>query len=138
MESEKATYWMTLGVLALAATTGFVTDHRGWDDGLAERSITLLSQASAIASNYSGVAGMVLGRADKDLALSRPSVVDIQTNVQMRVACAQRVLARRQAQFDRLQAMRVRVRALERAPRTMVWPNQNIVIAVPPTPEITF
>jgi hypothetical protein len=133
MESEKAMYWMTLGVLALAATTGFVTDHPGWGDRLADRSIALLSQAS-----YSGLADMMLGRGDDDLALSQPSVVDVQANVQTHLACAQRVLARRQAQFDRLQAMRVRVRALERAPRTMVWPNQNIVIAVSPTPEITF
>ena len=39
MESEKLIYWVTLGVLALATTTGFVTEHRGWSDRLADRSI---------------------------------------------------------------------------------------------------
>ena len=34
MESEKVMYWMTLGVLALATATGFVTEHRGWATAL--------------------------------------------------------------------------------------------------------
>ena len=50
MDSEKAMYWMTLGVLALAATTGFVTEHRGWSDRLADRSVAMVSQASDVAA----------------------------------------------------------------------------------------
>jgi hypothetical protein len=160
MESEKVIYWMTLGVLVLATTTGFVTKHRGWGDRLAEHSIALLSQASEMATNYAGIAGEVLGRGESDLALPPRMVVDVQNDVQdvdvlsadvlnadvlnkveTRLACVQRTLAHRQAEMDRLRAIRFRVRGLERVPRTMVWPDRNLVIEVPqepPTPDDTF
>jgi hypothetical protein len=66
MESEKVIYWMTLGVLVLATTTGFVTEHRGWGDRLAENSIAFLSQASEMATNYAGIAGVGLGGGEDD------------------------------------------------------------------------
>jgi hypothetical protein len=151
MESEKVIYWMTLGVLVLATTTGFVTEHRGWGDRLAEHSTALLSQASEMAANYAGIAAEVLGRGENDLALPPQAVVDVQNvdmlnvdmlnKVQTRLACVQRTLGRRQAEMARLQAMRFRVRALERIPRAMVWPDRNLVIEVPqepPTPDDTF
>jgi hypothetical protein len=132
---------MTLGVLVLATTTGFVTEHRGWGDRLAENSIAFLSQASEMATNYAGIAGVGLGGGEDDLAHTPLAVVDVQNEVQTRLACVQRTLAHRQAEMDRLQAMRFRVRALERAPRTMVWPDRSLVIEVPlapPAPEDTF
>ena len=46
MESEKIMYWLTLGVLAMATITGFATEQRGWEDRLAQRTISMLSQAS--------------------------------------------------------------------------------------------
>ena len=52
---------------------------------------------------------------------------------QSSLACLERVLVRRQAEMAGLQAMRVQVRMLQRAPRTTVWPMQNIVVEVPQT-----
>ena len=52
MASEKAMYWMALGVLALAAANGFVTEHRGWAGRLADKSIAMAEQASEIAAGY--------------------------------------------------------------------------------------
>jgi hypothetical protein len=134
MESEKAMYWMTLGVLAMAVTTGFVTEHRGWADHLADHSVAVMSQASEKAMNYAEIVDMVLG-SERDSARPPRAVVDMQDQVQSevnnRLACVQRVLARRQAEMDRLQAMRVQVRMLKRSPRTMVWPTRNLVIEIP-------
>jgi hypothetical protein len=108
MESEKFIYWTTLGVLALATTTGFVTEHRGWGDLVAERSIALVSQASEVASNYvEDHAGMIS------------------------LVCAQRTMVRHQAEMARLQAMSFRVRTLKLVPRTIVLPDRNLVIQVP-------
>ncbi len=145
MESEKITYWLTLGVLAMATITGFATGHRGWEDRLALRTISMMSQASEVAANYAGLADSVLGRQEDDLANPALAVIDvnndIQNDVQARLACAQHILVRRQAELVRLQAMRVQVQALQRAPRTIVWPARNIVVEIPQppeTPEDTF
>jgi len=66
MESEKITYWMTLGVLALAAATGMVSGRQGWGDRLADRSINMISQASERARNYAEIASLVLGSGESD------------------------------------------------------------------------
>lgn len=137
MESEKVMYWVTLGVLAMAATGGLITKHRGWGEGLADRSIALMSQASKRAMNYAEIAGIMVGTGDS--ARSR-AVVDVddyvQDQVQVRLACAQATLARRQADLDRLQSMKVQVRLLQHPARTMVWRNPDIVVEVPQPPQV--
>jgi hypothetical protein len=135
MESEKMMYWTTLGVLVLATVTGFVTEHRGWGDPLVDRSIAMLSQAAAAATNYATVAGLALGRDENDLALSPRDVARVQAKVQTRVACVQRILVRHQAEMNRLQAVRFRVRALQSTPRIIELRNQNMVIEVPRVAE---
>ncbi len=130
MESEKLMYWMTLGVLALATTTGFVSEHRTWGEGLVDRSIALVSQASEIAANAAGIAGLELGRGENDWASSPRAVVEARA----RLACVQSTMVRRQVEMSRLQAMKVRVRMLSRVPRTIVLPNQNLVIEIPQPP----
>ena len=140
MESEKAMYWMTLGVLALATATGFVTEHRGWSDRVVDGSVAVVSQASDVAAHYAEIADLMLGRGENDLSGSGRNVFDVQdqvqAEVQARVACAQRTLVRRQAELVRLKAIRVQVRALERAPRTIVLPARNMVIQIPQAPEM--
>jgi hypothetical protein len=139
MESDKLIYWMTLGVLAVATVSGLATGYPGWSDRLADRSIAMMAQASGVARNYAEIAGMVLGR-EEDSEDSSPALIDIQDDVQNeiqpRLACAEHILVRRQAQLARLQALKVRVRMMERAPRAIVWPNPNIVVEVPQLPEM--
>jgi len=134
MESEKIMYWITLGMLAMATITGLETEHRGWSDRLADRSVAMMSQASDKAISYAEIAGMVLGSEGDSQRPSR-AVVDtqdqVQTEVQNRMACVQRGLVRRQAEMSRLQAMRVEVRRLNRTPRTIVLPTRNMVIEIP-------
>jgi len=138
MESEKAMYWMTLGVLALATATGFVTEHRGWSDRLVDRSVAVVAQASDVAAHYAEVADLMLGRGESDLASPADAMIDVangaqdnvQAEVQAQLACARRTLVRRQAELVRLRAIRVQVRALERAPRTIVLPARNMVIQI--------
>ena len=141
MESEKIMYWVTLGVLAMAATTGFVTRHRGWSDRLADRSVAMMSQVSEKAGNYVEIAGVLWGSSEGDPA--RPAQLDaafqnefqdeVQSEVDNHLACVQSVLARHQAELARLQAMKVRVQMIKRTPRTIVWPARNMVIEIPQT-----
>jgi hypothetical protein len=131
MQSDKMMYWVTLGVLAMAAITGAVSGQAGWGERLAGRSVAMMSRASAAAANYAEIAGMVLGSREDDSVRPVRTVVEAQN----RLACVQRVLVRRQAELVRVQAMRVRVRALERIPRTIAVPAQNIVIEIPEAPQ---
>jgi hypothetical protein len=140
MESEKTIYWMTLGVLALATINGFATGHKGWGDRLADRCIAMVAQSSGVAKTYAEVAGVVLGTDQTDAA-SAPQVLldvqsDVQNDVQPRLACAERILVKRQAQLARLQALKVRLRTVGRMPRTITWSEPHIVVEVPELPEI--
>ncbi|MGH9544733.1 MAG: hypothetical protein ACRD23_05910 [Terriglobales bacterium] len=134
MESEKLMYWMTLGMLALATTSGFVSEHRTWGEGLVDHSISLVSQASEIAANAAGIAGLELGCGENDSTRSPRAVAEVRA----RLACVQHTMVRRQAEMARLQGMRVRVRMLSLVPGTIVLPNQNLVIEVPqpPLPQV--
>lgn len=143
MESEKTMYWMTLGVLAMAAVTGFVSEHRGWSDHFAERSIAVVSQASEQARNYAQMAGMLWESSEADAG--RPAQLEAafqnelrdetQSEVDSHMACTQRVLARHQAELARVQAtnMKVQVRMLKYSLRTTDWPARNMVIEIPQT-----
>ena len=139
MESEKMMYWVTLGVLAMAATTGFVSEHRGWSDRLADQSLAIMTQASEKGKTYAEIAGLLWGSSEGDArrpvqleaAFQNEFQDEAQREVDNHLACVQRVLARRQAEFDRLQAIRVQVRMIKRSPRTIVWPARNMVIEVP-------
>ena len=141
MESEKIAYWLTLGVLAMAVTTGFVTEHRGWSDRLADRSIAMMSQAAETVGNYAQIAGVLWGNSDADAmppvefeaAFQNEFQDEIQGEVDNHLACVQSVVARHQAELARLQAMKVQVRMLKRVPRTMVLPARNVVIEIPQT-----
>lgn len=140
MESEKTIYWMTLGVLALATINGFATGHKGWGDRLADRSIAMVAQASGVAKTYAEVAGVVLGTDQTDAAFAPQALHDVQSDVQNdaqpRLACAERILVKRQAQLARLQALKVRLRTVGRMPRTITWSEPHIVVEVPELPEI--
>jgi hypothetical protein len=148
MESEKLVYWTTLAVLAMATMSGFATEHRGWSDRLADRSIAMISQASEKASRYGEIAGVVLGSDEVGSVRGpQPELAglneiqsevqnEVQDQVQNRLACVQRVLVRRQAEMARLQAMRVQARMLKRSPRTIVWPNGRRVVEVPQPPQV--
>jgi hypothetical protein len=139
MESEKITYWITLGVLAMAATTGFVSEHRRWGDRLTDRSIAIMSQASKKARNYVEIATLVLGSDEGDAVNTVQPEIAVQNEfedvvegeVGNQMACMQRVLVRHQVELARLQAMRVQVRILKHSPRTIVWPARNVVVEVP-------
>lgn len=138
MESDKLIYWMTLGVLAIATISGLATAHQGWGDRIANRSIAMMAEASDVARNYAEIAGMVLGR-EEDSEDPTPALIniqnDVQNEIQPRLACAEHILVKREAQLARLQALRLQVRVVERVPRAIVLANPNVVEVLQP-PEI--
>jgi len=123
----------------MATATGFVTEHRGWGDRLADRSIAMVSQASERARNYVEIASLMLGSGDGDSVRPLRAVViqnRVQAEVQNRLAGTQQVLVRRQAEMIRLQVMRMQVRMQKQSPPTFFGPNPNMVIEVPQPPQV--
>jgi hypothetical protein len=127
MASEKATYWMVLGVLALAAANGLVTGYSGWAERLADRSIALVDQvAPGIATNAN------LGMLNRD-----DQAVNRMVSAQVRVARVQSAIRRRQAEAVRVQVNGIRTRVMEHGMRAVIdCPQQNFVIDIPQAPQI--
>ena len=128
----------------MATTTGFVTEHRGWSDRLADRSIALVSQASDMAANYAEIADLVLGRSENDLVSPADAMIDVQNDVQddiqnevqARLACAQRTLVRRQADLVRLQATKSSGAGAGALPAHDRFACPELVIEIPQAPEL--
>jgi hypothetical protein len=108
MASEKAMYWVAVAVLALAGTNGFVNDHPEWAAYLADRTIAMMEQASETAMRYATLGQDGSGR--PQIAVSR---------AQVRLACVQSTLARRQAETARLRA-EIRAQVMEHGPVVVV------------------
>lgn len=132
MTSEKAMYWMAVGVLAVGALNGLVNRIGDLVPWLADRSLALVSQASQTAADYVETARMTLGGDHLELAPAPMAVVRAQTGL----ACIQATLARNQAALDRVQAQRLRVRVLGSRPRSITWPGGHVVIDLPQPPQI--
>jgi hypothetical protein len=127
MASEKATYWTVLGVLALAATNGLVSEYNGWAGRLADRSIAVVQQVSSRLTTNDADLGMV----SRDQDLRRV------VSARIRLARVQSALARRQAESVRVQVNGIRARVMEHGIRAVAdCPPQNFVIDLPQPPQI--
>jgi hypothetical protein len=127
MASDKATYWTVLGVLALAATNGLVSEYNGWAGRLADRSIAVVQQVSSQLTTNDANLGM----------LSRDEDLRRVVSARIRLARVQSALARRQAESVRVQVNGIRARVMEHGIRTVVdCPPQDFVIDLPQPPQI--
>jgi hypothetical protein len=132
MTSEKAMYWMAVGVLAVGALNGLVNRVGESVPWLADRWLALVSQASQTAADYVETARMTLGGDDLELAPAPMAVVRAQT----RLACIQATRARNEAVLDRVQAQRLRVGVIGSRPRSITWPGGHVVVDLPQPPQI--
>ena len=114
MASEKAMYWVAVAVLVLPGTNGFVNVHAEWAAHLADRAIAMMEQTSETAMRYATLADIMLGNNGSgrtQIAVSR---------AQVRLACVQRTLTRRQGEMARLQSERIRAQVIEHGPVVVV------------------
>jgi hypothetical protein len=138
MASEKTMYWMAVGILALSATNGLVSEYRGWAGRVADRSIAMAEQVAGIAPGYANWAKP--SRQDDDLKQLMCA--------QVRLARAQSTLAHRRAEIARVQIEGIRARVMAHEIRAVVdlpnierpnidWENQNFVVDVPEPPQVS-
>jgi hypothetical protein len=127
MASEKATYWMVLGVLALAVTNGFVREHSGWAGRLADRSVAMAEQASDLAAGYITMARQAPDRDNfRQVAGLRPQLAQVRS-----------VMARGRAEVVRVRAEGIRAQVMQDGVRAVIdCPRQNFAVEIPQPPQI--
>ena len=106
MDSEKAMYWMAVGVLALAVTNGLMTGYNGWAGRLADKSIALAERASEIGSGYLNASFLNVATPDRGYG-------DLQRVAQVDMACVRSTLARHSAEIARAQAQAMRAQMVQ-------------------------
>ena len=129
MVSEKARYWMALGVAALFLSNSLVGGQSDWALRLADRSVATAQRISGQAMRYAVLAQVIVGRSEPGFVHAQNATARAQT----RLALLQTAMARREATLARIQTERVRVLANH----PVVCPRQNFVINVPEISEIS-
>jgi hypothetical protein len=128
MASEKALYWMAVGVAALFLGNSFL-GGRGLSPSVADRSMATAQRISGHAMRYATFAQVIFLRGDAGVVHSQTATA----SAQARLAVVQAASAHREAAMARIQAERIRVLASR---EVVVCPRQNLVIKLPQVPVI--
>jgi small-conductance mechanosensitive channel len=114
MATEKATYWLAVGVLALGLNSAFYGREDQWAHTFADRATAFAANLAERGLDYAVTAEAMLGR---DPSQS-PRMQAALARLQARTTCAQAALARQQARNAaleaRLEAQKVRLELRQR------------------------
>jgi hypothetical protein len=132
MGSEKAAYWMAVGVLAVVAGGNFAARHADGVRCLADRSLAAVERVSAQGTRLMGRAEMMLGRGETRFARTQTTLARAQT----RLASVQTAVACREAAIARMQAEHARIEAIQQLRGTVICPRPNLRIVIPEPVEM--
>jgi hypothetical protein len=133
MGSEKALYWMAVGVLALFVSNNFAARHQGEFRCLASRSLAAVEEFSGHTTRFMATAEMMLGRGESRFARTQTTLA----RAQARLASVQATIICREAAFARFPAQHDRIAAMQEWRSAVVCPRQNLRIAIPRMPAIS-
>ena len=128
MASEKALYWIAVGVAALFLSNSFV-GGRSLPPRVADQSMATAQRISGQAMRYATLAQVIFGRGDAGVVQAQTATA----RAQARLAVVQTAMAHREAALARVQAERIRVLASR---GVVACPRQNLVIKLPEVPVI--
>ena len=128
MASEKAQYWMAVGVAALFLGNSFV-GGRSLTPSIADRSMATAQRISGQAMRYAMLAQVMLGRGEAGFVHAQTATACAQT----RLAVVQTAMAHREAALARVQAEKICILANQ---GVVACPRQNRVINLPEVPVI--
>ena len=128
MASEKALYWMAVGVAALFLGNSFM-GGRSLTPRIADRSMATAQRISGQAMRYATLAQVIFGRGEAGVVHAQTATA----RAQARLAVVQAAVAHREAAMARMQAERIRVLANR---EVVVCPRQNLVVKLPEVPVI--
>jgi len=133
MNSEKATYWMAVGVLALVVGNHFATRLDG--QCLANQAMAAVQRLSSEGSRMLAMGQLALDRGTMSVARSQASFVRMQSQFasqQTAIARQQIASARAQAQQERMMALR----QMQQLRTQVICPRQSLRIEVPRMPQV--
>jgi hypothetical protein len=130
MVSEKTTYWMAVGVLAVVVGSNFAARHVDGVRCLADRSLAAVDRVSGQGNRLMAMAEMMLGRGETRFARTQTTLAHAQT----RLASVQTAVACREAGVARIQAEHARIEAMQQLRGTVICPRQNLRIVMPEPP----
>lgn len=128
MASEKAIYWIAVGVLAVVAGNHFMSkiDQRCLDG----RALAVVQRLSSEASHSVAIAGAMFGRTSLPWSDAEASAA----RVQARLASVQTMVARQEAVCARVEAQRVRLMSMQNmrdVQMQVVCPRQRVAVEIP-------
>ncbi|MGA8150637.1 MAG: hypothetical protein WB952_06785 [Terriglobales bacterium] len=128
MASEKAIYWIAVGLMAVSLENHFAGRHDG--QCLADRSLAAVQRLSGETSHFMAMAGVMLSRTSLPLVRTQTEVARIQN----RLVTVDTVVAREQAACARLQVKRARLIELQQLQQIhlkAVCPRQALQLSGP-------
>ena len=123
MVSDKALYWVALGVLALVAGNSVMSTHGDWVSCLGEQSLQVAQRVTDRAMMAVGRAGTIYDANGRSFPQGELAAARVQT----RLASIQGRLASRQA---RLQAEKIRVITLTNVKQRVICSRPEIRVEV--------
>ena len=127
MAWEKATYWITVAVLAMLALNSFVKRH--WDcvADLRNQSLQMTQDVSGRATAFMNLAEVMIERGETHFVPAQTKMACVQTQL----ASMEVAMARGQAGLAKLQAKRAQFAAMEQLRSRLICPRQNFTMVVP-------
>jgi len=127
MVSDKAMYWMAVGVLALVAGNSLMTRHGDWVSCLGGESLHAAQRVTDRVMAMVRPGGTLFDGTNDRFARSELAVARVQT----RIASVQARVATRQAELARMEAEKVRTFDFNMVNRTVKCPRQAVRVEVP-------
>ena len=128
MASEKARYWMAVGVAALFLGNSFMGGH-GLTSRFADCSMVTAQRISGQAMRYAVHARVIFGHGEARFVQAQTATARTQT----RLAVVQTAMAHREAALARVQAEKIRALANR---GVVSCPRQDLMINLPDVPVI--
>jgi hypothetical protein len=132
MVSEKASYWMAVGVVALFAGNHFAARHGDEIRCLSDRSAVAVESVTGPASRLIATAEMIVERGATGVV--RTQTVLAQTETQL--ASVQTEIECHEAAFARMRAEQARAVAMRELQAAVVCPRLNIRTVSPRPPSM--
>lgn len=128
MASQKALYWMAVGLLALVAGNHFVSKFDG--TCLAYKARAAAERMSGQSDYLMAVAEVMLGRTSTRFDRAQAALAMSQT----RLASVQTSFARREAVCARVQAVRARIMVQQQLQQMQIVSRPHVEIMIPAPP----
>jgi len=128
MTSEGKLYWLAVGMAAVLLLNSASTIHRGWFESLQDRSLNV---ADRVVSRAFTSLNSMEGRLHVERSMRAEMVA---SRMDTRMACMQAAMARRQAEYARLQVGRAELESLRELNLSGLPQAQDFRIVVPRPP----